>query len=134
VSLLERIMGLRNPDTVAKNMMLEQQALAEQAAETQQSEVIINLNVAVLEDGQIRIFFNWANDSKEVAALTGELLHKLNQGDYVHMFVNLLNSYVEKQIMRKQFISNIMTSWQTEYAKDEEPIEPPRDALRINSE
>lgn len=140
MSLLERIMGLQSPDTVAKSMMMEQQALEEQQAaaeaeiQAQQPQVIINLNVAILEDGQIKVFFNWVNDSKEVATLTGEMLHKLNRGDYIHVFVNLLNSYVEKQIMRKQFISNVMTSWQTEYAKDEEPIVPPRDALRINSE
>ena len=95
------------------------------------SHIITTINLAVLPDGSIEIFFTWKEPSEAVARISGELLHKINSGELEQVFVNTLVGYTKQNLLSAKFVNTVFEEWGSHKSSDS-PMVKPMDVLRVN--
>jgi hypothetical protein len=93
---------------------------------------VMDITLSVLTTGQIEINFFWIKHSKEMAALTAELLYKLNEGHFWLEFIEILEEYSKKHHEYHHFVSEIKTCLESAIKNtDNQPLISPRKALKF---
>lgn len=95
------------------------------------NQLVTTINIALLPDGTIQIFYTWKDSSEDVAKLCGEMLYKLNSGELEKACIETLLNYASSEILTSKFVNKVFAEW-AHHKGDKEPVIRPINVLKVN--
>lgn len=104
--------------------------LVDEEPKDMDASILTTLTMNVLKNGDTAIYFQWVDNSEEIAEVTAQTLHRLCTGQYKRTFEEILAKLANDNTRLEPFVGNIEKYWKKQNSN--EPIIKPRDALRAN--
>jgi len=106
MSWIDKILGVHHPQQKDE----DSEEKAKTVMELEEASVVA-MQVIIMRDGSMNMFWSWEDDSEDTAHLTAALLDNLTSGRYAPHIVEVLSKYSKDGVASNVFINTIIKHW-----------------------